>query len=274
MGRKQTLHAAFECTAKLGLVFLTRLGIPKLWREDPEVLWPYARLFVSPTTLWLAPSYGYGLERVPPEGGGVVAVNHLSAIDPPLIGSLSPRTIFYMAKVELLSMPLVGDILMWTGAFPVRRGEGDRESLRQAREIARDGHMVGVFVEGTRQRFGYPGEVLPGAMMIALQEQVPIVPCGVYSFGWSPTNRMPCAVVWGDPIDVSGLPRSGRGYKQAAGIVGAEISRLWRLAGEAIAAGFPDELADGSGRTERRYLPVREGATAQGASARMKKAAA
>jgi 1-acyl-sn-glycerol-3-phosphate acyltransferase len=272
--RKEIRHTAFECTAKLGAVFLTRLGIPKLWREDPEVLWPYARLFVSPTTLWLAPSYGYGLERVPTEGGGVVAVNHLSAIDPPLIGSLSPRTIFYMAKVELLSMPLVGDILMWTGAFPVRRGEGDRESLRQAREIARNGHMVGVFVEGTRQRFGYPGDVLPGGMMIALQEGVPIVPCGVYSFGWSPTNRMPCAVVWGDPIDVTGIPRSGRGYKQAAGIVGAEILRLWRLAGEAIAVGFPDELQDGSRRTEGRYLPVREGLMTPSPSARVKKAAA
>lgn len=257
MRRKETLHAPFECIAKLGAVFLTRLGIPKLWREDPEVLWPYARLFVAPATLWLAPSYGYGLERVPRTGGGVVAANHLSAIDPPLIGALSPRTIYYMAKVELLSMPLVGDILMWTGAFPVRRGEGDRESLRQAREIARDGHMVGVFVEGTRQRFGYPGEVLPGGMMIALQEGLPIVPCGVYSFGWSPRNRMPCAVVWGDPIDLPGISRSGRGYRQAAEIVGAEILRLWRLAGEAIAAGFPPELPDGSRRTESRYATVR-----------------
>jgi 1-acyl-sn-glycerol-3-phosphate acyltransferase len=245
---KETPHASASVAAKLARVFLTRLGIPKLWREDPEVLWPYARLLVSPTTLWLAPSYGYGLERVPPTGGGVVAVNHLSAIDPPLVGSLSPRTIYYMAKVELLSMPIVGDILMWTGAFPVRRGEGDRESLRQAREIARAGHMVGVFVEGTRQRF-------------------------VYSFGWSPKKRMPCAVVWGDPIDVTGLPRSGRGYKSAAGIVGAEILRLWRLAGAAIAAGFPSELPDGSRRTEARYLPVREGSTPS-PSTSVKKAAA
>lgn len=254
-------------------MFLTRLGIPKLWNEDPEVLWPYARLLASPATLWLAPSYGYGLDRVPATGGGVIAANHLSAIDPSLVGSLSPRTIFYMAKVELLSMPVVGDILMWTGAFPVRRGEGDRESLRQAREIARDGHMVGVFVEGTRQRFGYPGEVRPGATMIALQEGVPIVPCGVYSFGWSPRNRLPCAVVWGDPIDVTGIPRSGRGYKQAAGLVRAEILRLWRLAGEAIAAGFPPELPDGSRRTEGRYLPQWKGSTTPSPSTRVKAAA-
>jgi 1-acyl-sn-glycerol-3-phosphate acyltransferase len=255
-------------------VFLTRLGIPKLWREDPETLWPLARRLVAPVTLWLAPSYGYGYERVPATGGGVVAVNHLSAIDPPLVGALSPRTIYYMAKAELLSMPLVGDVLMWTGAFPVRRGEGDRESLRQAREIARDGHMVGVFVEGTRQRFGYPGGVLPGATMIALQEGVPIVPCGVYSFGWTRKNRMPCAVVWGDPVDLTGLPRSGRGYRQAADIVGKELFRLWRHAGEAIAAGFPPELPDGSRRAEAFYPPLRGGGAMPSSSTSVKKAAA
>ena len=255
-------------------MFLTRLGIPKLWREDPETLWPFARYLAASATLWLAPSYGYGHERVPATGGGVVAANHLSAIDPSLIGALSPRAIYYMAKKELLDMPLVGDVLMWTGAFPVRRGEGDRESLRRAREIARDGHMVGVFVEGTRQRFGYPGEVMPGAMMIALQEGVPIVPCGVYSFGWTRRNRMPCAVVWGHPIDLDGLPRSGRGYKQAADIVGKEIIRLWRLAGEAISRDFPAELSDGAKRAPWSYAPFAGPSMIPSSSTSEKKAAA
>jgi 1-acyl-sn-glycerol-3-phosphate acyltransferase len=254
-------------------VFLTRLGIPKLWNDDPETLWPYARHLASPFVSWVTPSFGYGLERMPLTGGGVVAANHLSAIDPPLLGGLSPRSIYYMAKKELLDMPFVGEVLMWTGAFPVRRGAGDRESLRQAREIARDGHMVGVFVEGTRQPFGYPGEVMPGAMMIALQEGVPIIPAGIYSFGWTKNNRQPCAVVWGDPIELDSLPRSGRGYKQAADIVGAEIIRLWRQAGEAIAAGFPAELPDRAKRWGRFY-PLRGDSTTPRPSTRVKKAAA
>jgi 1-acyl-sn-glycerol-3-phosphate acyltransferase len=262
-----------NCSDKLTPVFLTRLGIPKLWREDPETLWPYARHLVAPFTLWLAPSCGYGLERVPETGGGVVAANHLSAIDPPLLGALSPRTIYYMTKKELLDMPFVGDVLSWTGAFPVRRGVGDRDSLRLAREIAREGHMVGIFVEGTRQRFGYPGEVLPGAMMIALQEGVPIVPVGLYSFGWTRNNRMPCCVVWGDPIRLDGLPRSGRGYKHAADIIGADIIRLWRLAGQAIAGGFPPELPDGSRRWGPFY-PLLGDSTTPSRSTSVKKAAA
>ena len=186
-----------ETSARLAEVSAPGRLVSKLWGSDPERMWPWARRLVAPVTVWLAPSYGYGLERMPETGGGVAAINHLSAIDPPLVGSLSPRTLYFMAKAELLDMPVVGDVLTWTGTFPVRRGEGDRESLRLARQFAREGHMVGVFVEGTRQKFGYPGAVLPGAMMIALQEEVPVVPCGVYSFGWSRKNRMPCAIVSG-----------------------------------------------------------------------------
>jgi 1-acyl-sn-glycerol-3-phosphate acyltransferase len=248
--------------------------VSKLWGGNPEQLWPWARYIVAPTTMWLAPSYGYGLERLPEQGGGVVAMNHLSAIDPPLIGALSPRAIYYMAKAELLEMPVVGDILMWTGAFPVRRGEGDRESLRLAREIARDGHLVGVFVEGTRQKFGYPGGVLPGAMMIALQEGVPIIPCGVYSFGWTRKNHMPCAIVWGEPMDLSTMPKSGRGYKRAAELVGDELRHLWRQAGEAAAAGFPDTLPDGARRSGPIYPPFRTVAATPSSSTSVKKAAA
>jgi 1-acyl-sn-glycerol-3-phosphate acyltransferase len=255
-------------------VLLTRLGIPKLWREDPEVLWPYLRYGVAPFVLWLAPTYGYGVDRVPRTGGGVVAVNHLSAIDPPLVGALCPRTVYFMAKAELLAMPVVGELLTWTGAFPVRRGEGDRESLRQAREVARDGHLVGVFVEGTRQKLGYPGRVLPGGMMIALQEGVPIIPCGVHSFGWSRKNRQRCAIVWGEALDLTDLPRSGRGYKEAADVVGAEIQRLWRQAAKAVSSGFPPETEDGARRTESLYFPVGGGSTTSSPSTSVKKAAA
>jgi hypothetical protein len=111
--------------------------------------------------------------------------------------------------------------------------------------------MVGVFIEGTRQKFGYPGAVLPGGMMIPLQEGAPIVPCGVYSFGWTRKDRMPCAIVWGEPIDVSGLRRSGRGYGAAADLVGDAELRLWRLAGDAVSSRFPLELPDGARRATR-----------------------
>jgi 1-acyl-sn-glycerol-3-phosphate acyltransferase len=232
---------------------LTELGIPKIWREDPEVLWPSLRWFVAMGILgYLSPgSHGYGLDRVPMEGGFVLAANHLASVDHPLIGIFSPRAIYYMAKAELIAMPYVGEMLSWTGAFPVRRGEADREALREARRLVREGHCVGVHVEGTRQRLGYPGEVKIGGMMIAMQEGVPIVPCGVETFRWNVKNRRPCAVVWGDPISVEGLSRDRAGYEELTERVRAEIFRLWRQAGEAVAAGFPRELPDGT----KRFLP-------------------
>ena len=232
-------------------MLLTRLGVPKLWREDPEATWPFLRRFVAPIVVAIAPSSGYGLDRVPTEGGAVLAVNHLSAIDPPLVGAFCPRPVFFMTKAELLAIPVAGEVLGWLGSFPVRRGEGDREAVRHARALARDGHLVGVFVEGTRQRFGHPGRVHPGGVMIAIQEGVPLVPCGLYSFGWSIRNRRPCALVWGEPVDLSGYARSGRGYREAADAVGEEITRLWRMAAEAVAAGLPPELPDGSRRSGR-----------------------
>jgi 1-acyl-sn-glycerol-3-phosphate acyltransferase len=228
---------------------LTRLGVPKLWGEDPEAVWRFARRFIPQITLWLAPAAGYGVDRIPREGGAVLAANHFSGIDHPLIGSFCPRPIFYLAKAELLEIPLVGDALSWTEIIPVRRGEGDREALRLARERIREGALVGVHVEGTRQRLGYPGPVHTGGLMIAMQEGAPVLPCGVDTFRWSPTNRRLCAVVWGEPLELTHLPRNRAGYAEAAEVVREELVRLWRLAAEASAAGLPDELPDGSRRS-------------------------
>ena len=228
---------------------LTRLGIAKLWGGSPEATWQFARSGVILVLRALAPNAGYGAERVPPAGGGVLAANHFSALDPALIGIHSPRLLYYMAKIELLSVPVIGEMLRWTGAFAVRRGEGDRDSIRVARWLAREGHIVGMFMEGTRQRFGYPGPAHPGAVMIALQERVPIIPCGLDSFGWSFSNRRPCAAVFGHPISLDGLPANGRGYKEGAVIVEEAIHRLWRQAAEAAAGGLPAVLADGTRRS-------------------------
>lgn len=234
---------------------LTELGLYRLFGENPENTWRFMRWWLPVVLRPLVRGAGYGLERLPATGGAVLAVNHFSAIDPPFIGIFSRRTIYYMAKVELLETPLVGEILRWIGGFGVRRGEGDRDALRVARWLVAHGHVVGMFVEGTRQRLGYPGPAHPGAAMVALQERVPVVPCGIDTFRWSFRNRRPCACVFGHPLDLSDLPANGRGYRQATAIIEAEIARLWRLAAEAVARGFPPELSDGT----KRQLPPRGG---------------
>ena len=86
----------------------------------------------------IAPSYGLRARaRCPARAGLVVAANHFSEVDPAILGLHSRRQLYYMAKIELLAIPIVGELLRWTGAFAVRRGEGDRDSVRMARWVGR-----------------------------------------------------------------------------------------------------------------------------------------
>lgn len=233
---------------------LFELGVYRLWRNDPACAWRFMRVWLPQIVGALAPSAGYGVERMPVTGGAVLAANHLSAIDPPGIGVYSRRAIRYMTKQELLQIPVAGELLRMTGTFAVRRGEGDRDALRVARWLVREGHIVGMFIEGTRQKLGYPGPGHAGAAMVAMQEGVPVVPVGIDAFGWSLRNRRPFAVAIGEAMDLSGFPASGRGYKEAAGIVEAELLRLWRLAAQAVADGLPERLGDGTPRNARPRL--------------------
>jgi 1-acyl-sn-glycerol-3-phosphate acyltransferase len=231
---------------------LTRLGLYKLFGENPERAWPFARMLVNQAARVIAPSFAYGQERMPETGAAVVAVNHFSEIDPAIVGLHSRRAIYFMAKIELLSLPIAGELLRWTGAFAVRRGEGDRDSLRVARWVLENGHAVGVFTEGTRQRFGHPGPMHAGAAMLAIQEGVPLAPAGLDTFGWTPKNRRTSCLVWGEPLRLD-LPRNGKGYKEGTAIVEEHVTRLWRVAAQAVAEGVPETLPGGL----RRAGPVR-----------------
>jgi 1-acyl-sn-glycerol-3-phosphate acyltransferase len=228
---------------------LTRLGVPKLWRQDRARLWRFARQVVQPITVWLAPSAAYGVDRIPRDVGCVVAANHFSGIDHPLIGSFCPGIVYFLAKSELFELPVLGEALDWMGVISIRRGESDRDAVRRARACVREGGIVCVHIEGTRQRLGYPGRIHTGGLMIAMQEGAPVVPLGLDTFGWSPTNRRNCALVFGEPLDLTHLPRNRTGYAEAGQIVREQMVRLWRLAAEAAAAGLPPELPDGAKRS-------------------------
>jgi 1-acyl-sn-glycerol-3-phosphate acyltransferase len=205
---------------------LTRLGVPKLWHEDRARLWRFARRTVVPVTLRLAPSAAYGVDRIPHDRGCVLAANHFSGIDHPLIGAFVPGMTYFLAKSELFEIPVLGEALVWMGVISIRRGESDRDALRSAREHVRNGDVVCVHIEGTRQRLGLD------------------------TFGWSVTNRRKCALVFGEPIDLDHLPRNRAGYAEAGELVREEMVRLWRLAAQAAAAGLPPALPDGTPRNE------------------------
>jgi 1-acyl-sn-glycerol-3-phosphate acyltransferase len=205
-----------------------------------EIAWKIGRPTIGGLLRAFTPLRVYGKERVPLEGGLVMAFNHFSWIDPPAFGSASPRTIYYMAKIEAHRVPGLGQLIRAFGTFSVRRGESDREAVRMMREIVRDGHALGLFAEGTRQRTGVPGPVQPGAAMVALQEDVPVVPAAIHgSQDWRVGNWHPISIVWGAPMRFDGLPKGAKGYREASAELEREIHRLWRWLAELHEAGRP-----------------------------------
>ena len=140
---------------------------------------------------------------------------------------------YFMAKVEAHRVPGLGQLMRSFGAFSVRRGESDREAVRTMRQIVRDGHALGLFVEGTRQRSGVPGPAQPGAAMVAINESVPVICAAIYgSYEWRLGSFKPVSIAWSNPLSFDGLPRGGKGYKEASVEIGREIKKLWEwLAG-------------------------------------------
>jgi 1-acyl-sn-glycerol-3-phosphate acyltransferase len=154
-----------------------------------------------------------------------------------------------MAKVEAHRVPGLGAFIRAFGCFPVRRGESDREAVRTMRKIVADGHALGLFVEGTRQTAGVPGVVQPGAAMVALQEAVPIVPVAIHGTQeWSLGNRQRVSIAWGEPMLLEGLPKGGKGYKEASVLLQAEIRRLWDWLVEVHRLGRPDGVPPSAAR--------------------------
>jgi 1-acyl-sn-glycerol-3-phosphate acyltransferase len=188
----------------------------------------------------VVPLRNYGADRIPREGGVVLALNHFHWIDPPVFGATCPRTIHFMAKVEAHRVPGLGQLIRSFGAFSVRRGESDREAVRYMRQVVRDGHALGLFAEGTRQRSGVPGDVQPGAAMAALQEGVPVVPAAIHgSQTWRVGNWDPVSVAWGEPLRFDGLPKGAKGYREASVEVQRRIRTLWEWLVEIHALGRP-----------------------------------
>jgi 1-acyl-sn-glycerol-3-phosphate acyltransferase len=158
-----------------------------------------------------------GLEHVP-EGGCVLAANHTSNFDPWPLGTpfLPGRQLRFMAKAELFN-PVLTPLLRAGGAFKVRRGEGDVEAMRTAVELVREGEIVVMFPEGTRQRKGlvkrHTARPHTGAARIALAANAPLVPAAIVG-----TDRLlrlgPLRVAYGPPIDLSDL--DGQDVKTAA----------------------------------------------------------
>jgi 1-acyl-sn-glycerol-3-phosphate acyltransferase len=120
-----------------------------------------------------------GMEHVPKTGPVIFAANHRSFLDPFVIGTLTRRPVYYVAKKELFAHPVVGWLLSRLGAFPIDRGAGDQHAMQTARRILERGDCVVIFPEGTRTRPGPLGAPRRGVGRLALQTGAPVVPVAV-----------------------------------------------------------------------------------------------
>ena len=152
----------------------------------------------------------FGVENIPTDGGAVIAPNHVSYMDPPLVAACLPRRTYFMAKRELFEPPLFGELIYTLYAFPVERGSGDRAALRRAIDLVKAGELVIIFPEGTRSRDGTVGEGQLGPAIVAGRAGRPIVPCAILGTdkmlppGAKLLRRARFYISFGEPVWVGG----------------------------------------------------------------------
>lgn len=184
-----------------------------------------------------------GAEHVPRSGPVLIVANHLSFFDSPIVAAATPRPLYFLAKAELFSIPLLGRLITAVNARPVRRGGADPVAMRTALRVLETAGALLVFPEGTRGEAGKLGEGKPGAGMLALLSRAPVVPAYIEGTGrvlprgrWLPRLGK-VRVSFGPPLAFAGEqgPRQKERYREAsrqimnaiAGLKAAGTERTW-----------------------------------------------
>ncbi len=169
-----------------------------------------------------------GWYHIPPQGAYILASNHISNLDPVILGISTLRRVHFMTKIEMFKHPFVGWWLKKLWAFPVKRGEADFGALKEALKCLKKGHPVLVFPEGTRRMDHKPLEPQPGTGFLALKSQALIVPVYVKGSdvalppGAKFFKRSLVTVIYGKPFMVSNSPS----YEAASQKILDEIYKL------------------------------------------------
>lgn len=173
-----------------------------------------------------------GFENIPKEGPFIIACNHRSLADPPLVGSFIRRPVNFMGKRELFRNKLFGWIITQTKAHPIRRGVIDRGVIELVERLLAKNEGVVIFPEGTRARKVDFLEPKPGIGILARKNLVPVVPA--YIHGSNILSRVfwgkeKMAVLYGKPLDKSTISRyddSKSGYRELADEIMRRIKGL------------------------------------------------
>src|SRR5258708_5072064 len=145
----------------------------------PRVLYNLIRWLAIIVLSMAARIHLRGRYNLPKKGPYIVVSNHLSWTDIPMVPMFIPGKVVYMAKEEAFHSK-VGWLVRFLGAFPVKRGEGDRQAIRTADEQLKKGKVFMIFPEGTRSKTHTMNKGNAGVGMIALRAQVPVIPVAIW----------------------------------------------------------------------------------------------
>lgn len=166
--------------------------IPWLYRFARFICWVILR------AVWRMKSYG--AENVPADGPVIVAANHVSYLDPVVLGCGIKRPLTYLAKKELFSIPVLGPLITGLGAYPLDRQVGGVAAVRAALRVLKEGRCVGIFPEGTRNLDGGAPEK-GGAALLASLSGATLVPAAI--MGTRDARRLrQIRVVYGEPLRI------------------------------------------------------------------------
>jgi 1-acyl-sn-glycerol-3-phosphate acyltransferase len=184
--------------------------------EDDEIVpihdWIYHTMFGLYSVYFRLGGWKiHGRENIPMQGPLIIAPNHKSLLDPPLVGSSMPRLVTTMGKIELfekkhLGLPILGKVIQHMGTFPVRRGTADRRAIRRALKVLSSGGALAIFPEGTRTRDGELGPPEMGIALIAHKAKAPVLPAylkgteGCFSYMQPKARLVKCEIFYGKPI--------------------------------------------------------------------------
>ena len=135
-----------------------------------------SKIFVFPIYKFVFKGLLIGRENIPQDDSFIVVSNHGSLLDPPLLGHALNRNISFMAKAELFKIPFFGFVIKACGAYPVKRGIADKNTIKTACEKLSNNKSIGIFIDGTRQKNGRVNKPKQGAALLAFKNQKLLLP--------------------------------------------------------------------------------------------------
>jgi len=138
-----------------------------------------SKLFVLPIYKFVFRGHLIGIENIPQKNSFIMVSNHGSLLDPPLLGHALGRNISFMAKAELFKIPLLGFIIKACGAYPVKRGVVDKNTIKTACKKLLNNNSIGIFIDGTRQKNGRVNRPKQGAALLAFKNQKLLLPVAI-----------------------------------------------------------------------------------------------